>query len=40
MPKATTLARTTAEHLAVLLERVTFHNPDSGFCVLRLKVRG
>ena len=23
-----------------MVERVTFHNPDSGFCVLRLKVRG
>lgn len=22
------------------VERVTFHNPDSGFCVLRVKVRG
>ena len=40
MPKATTLARNTAEHLAGLVERVTFHNPDSGFCVLRVKVRG
>lgn len=40
MPKATTLAQNTAEHLAGLVERVTFHNPDSGFCVLRVKVRG
>ena len=40
MPKTTTLARNTAEHLAGLVERVTFHNPDSGFCVLRVKVRG
>jgi exodeoxyribonuclease V alpha subunit len=23
-----------------LVERVTFHNPDAGFCVLRIKVRG
>src|SRR5208337_3412242 len=23
-----------------LVERVTFHNPDNGFCVLRVKVRG
>ena len=28
------------EALAGLVERVTFHNADSGFCVLRLKVRG
>ena len=30
MPKTTILARNTAEHLAGLVERVTFHNPDSG----------
>lgn len=29
-----------AERLAGLVERVTFHNADSGFCVLRLKVKG
>jgi exodeoxyribonuclease V alpha subunit len=28
------------ETLAGLVERVTFHNPESGFCVLRVKVRG
>src|SRR3984885_9652214 len=28
------------EPLAGLVERVTFHNADSGFCVLRIKVRG
>ena len=28
------------EVLAGLVERVTFHNPDSGFCVLRVKARG
>ena len=28
------------EVLAGLVERVTFHNPDSGFCVLRIKARG
>jgi exodeoxyribonuclease V alpha subunit len=27
------------EALAGLVERVTFHNADSGFCVLRVKVR-
>ena len=28
------------ERLAGLVERVTFHNPQNGFCVLRLKVKG
>jgi exodeoxyribonuclease V alpha subunit len=28
------------EPLAGLIERVTFHNPDSGFCVLRVNVKG
>ena len=28
------------EVLAGLVERVTFHNQDTGFCVLRLKARG
>jgi exodeoxyribonuclease V alpha subunit len=27
------------EPLAGVVERVTFHNPDNGFCVLRVKVR-
>ena len=31
---------TDQEVLAGLVERVTFHNPDSGFCVLRTKARG
>jgi exodeoxyribonuclease V alpha subunit len=33
---------TTSEHerLAGLVERVTFHNAENGFCVLRLKVKG
>jgi exodeoxyribonuclease V alpha subunit len=30
----------TTEVLAGLVERVTFHNQDTGFCVLRLKARG
>src|SRR4051794_29351506 len=29
-----------AEALAGLVERVTFHNEESGFCVLRVKARG
>ena len=28
------------DQLSGLVERVTFHNGDSGFCVLRLKVNG
>lgn len=28
------------EKLSGSIERVTFHNPDNGFCVLRVKVRG
>src|SRR3977135_1191336 len=31
---------TTQEVLAGPVERVTFHNEDSGFCVLRIKARG
>src|SRR5215472_2964747 len=38
------MARTSTENstevLAGLVERVTFHNSDSGFCVLRVKARG
>ena len=30
----------TAERLQGSVERVTFHSPESGFCVLRIKVRG
>ena len=28
------------EHLTGAVERVTFHREDTGFCVLRVKVRG
>ena len=28
------------EVLAGVVERVTFHNPETGFCVLRVKARG
>ncbi len=31
---------TNVEVLAGLVERVTFHNPENGFCVLRAKARG
>lgn len=30
----------TSEVLAGLVERVTFHSQESGFCVLRVKARG
>ena len=30
----------TTEVLAGLVERVTFHSEESGFCVLRVKARG
>jgi exodeoxyribonuclease V alpha subunit len=30
----------TQEVLAGLVERVTFHNSENGFCVLRAKARG
>jgi exodeoxyribonuclease V alpha subunit len=33
-------ATSTQEVLAGLVERVTFHNSDNGFCVLRAKARG
>jgi exodeoxyribonuclease V alpha subunit len=32
--------RTPSEVLAGVVERVTFHNADTGFCVLRIKARG
>jgi exodeoxyribonuclease V alpha subunit len=28
------------ETLVGLVERVTFHSPETGFCVLRIKARG
>jgi exodeoxyribonuclease V alpha subunit len=36
-PPTTTI---TQEALAGLVERVTYHNPENGFCVLRLRARG
>jgi exodeoxyribonuclease V alpha subunit len=35
-----TSSRPELDRLEGLVERVTFHNADSGFCVLRLKVKG
>ena len=45
VPGAVPLSETSAlgshrERISGSIERVTFHNPDTGFCVLRLKVRG
>ncbi len=37
---ASNLTSPAGEVLAGLVERVTFHNTDSGFCVLRVKARG
>ena len=28
------------EYLSGNIERITYHNQDNGFCVLRLKVKG
>jgi exodeoxyribonuclease V alpha subunit len=39
-PPGASLASTGKENLAGLVERVTFLNEDSGFCVLRVKARG
>ncbi len=46
MPKSSALASSDqealslAEHLVGSIERVTFHNDETGFCVLRVKARG
>ena len=37
---ATHIAAKEREPLSGLVERVTFHSPETGFCVLRVKVRG
>jgi exodeoxyribonuclease V alpha subunit len=37
---ARTLTASSTEVLARLVDRVTFHNSDNGFCVLRVKARG
>ncbi|MEF8729542.1 MAG: hypothetical protein V5B34_15250 [Accumulibacter sp.] len=34
------IAAAELDRLAGLVERVTFHNEQNGFCVLRLKVKG
>ena len=40
MNAATPQRRPATEEISGLIERVTFHNDESGFCVLRVKVRG
>jgi hypothetical protein len=40
MQSSSPIAAPERENLAGLVERVTFHNPENGFCVLRVKVRG
>ena len=37
---ARTPTASSTEVLAGLVDRVTFHNPENGFCVLRVKARG
>lgn len=39
-PRARPAPGADREVLAGLVERVTFHNPENGFCVLRIKARG
>src|SRR5271155_1893585 len=39
-PQGVNIANASAEVLAGLVERVTFHNAETGFSVLRVKVRG
>ena len=40
MNAATPERRPAAEEISGLIERVTFHSDDSGFCVLRIKTKG
>src|SRR5258708_14349896 len=40
MNAATPERRPATEQISGLIERVTFHNDESGFCVLRVKVKG
>jgi exodeoxyribonuclease V alpha subunit len=40
MNAATPERQTTTEQISGLIERVTFHSEESGFCVLRVKVKG
>ena len=40
LTKSGTAGSSNLEQLSGAVERVTFHNEDSGFCVLRVKVKG
>ena len=40
LPATKISSQVPVENLAGLVERITFHNPDNGFCVLRVKARG
>jgi exodeoxyribonuclease V alpha subunit len=40
MTAAMSERRPTIEQVSGVIERVTFHNDDSGFCVLRVKTKG
>src|SRR4028119_1204237 len=40
VPTTTPFLATSTALLSGLVERVTFHSPESGFCVLRVKARG
>jgi exodeoxyribonuclease V alpha subunit len=40
MPLTNPQTQSTQEVLAGLVERVTYHNVENGFCVLRAKARG
>jgi exodeoxyribonuclease V alpha subunit len=40
IPMRSSSEPSTQEVLAGLVERVTFHNAENGFCVLRAKARG
>src|SRR5215468_5870651 len=40
MDSATPERQPSTEQISGLIERVTFHNDDSGFCVLRVKAKG
>jgi hypothetical protein len=40
MNAATPERKPTTEEISGLIERVTFHNDESGFCVLRVKAQG
>ena len=40
MNAATPERKPVTEEISGLIERVTFHNDESGFCVLRVRTRG